>query len=206
MKKEMVLDPPIPWSDDDHDGIKKLRMVSWIVIFLFVLGMYAGSFYPKAYYYLIGDNRSLLDLPNGPVIFDRILGILFVIPAISIILSSFCYPSEEQSQDTTRNRQFHYQLIIFILIIAAGIVYGIFSSELGSFLIFGQWVIVVGCVITPFFIIITSVPLKAYTEKIVANAIANAMASVLNVWNTIYHVIDISVIFRQRPRQIHPNI
>ena len=92
------------------------------------------------------------------------------------------------------------------MIIAAGIVYGIFSSELGSFLIFGQWVIVVGCVITPFLIIITSVPLKAYTEKIVANAIANAMASVLNVWNTIYHVIDISLIFRQRPRQIHPNI
>ena len=104
MKKEMVLDPPIPWSDDDHDGIKKLRMVSWIVIFLFVLGMYAGSFYPKAYYYLIGDNRSLLDLPNGPVIFDGILGTLFVIPTISIILSSFYRPSEEQSQATTRNR------------------------------------------------------------------------------------------------------
>ena len=202
--KKMVLDPPIPWGDDDHDGIRKLRIVTWMVVTLFVLGMYAGGFYPKAYYYLVSDNRSLLDLPNGPVIFDGILGILFVIPTICTILASFYRQSEEQSLATKRNQRFHHQLIIFILIIAAGIVYGIFSSMLGSFLIFGQLCFVGGCVITPFLIIVTSVPLKAYTEKILANALANAMASILNVWNRNCRVIDASLIFLQRPRQIHP--
>ena len=204
--KEMVLDPPIPWGDDDHDCIKILRIVSWMVITLFVVCMYAGGFYPKGYYYLIGDSRSLLELPNGPVIFDGILGVLFVIPTISTIPASFYRQSEEQSLATQRNQRFHHQLIIFILIIAAGIVYGIFSSSLGSFLIFGQLLIVGGCVLTPFLIIITSVPLKAYTEKILANALANAMEYVLIVWNYNFRVIDMSWIFQQRHRQIHPII
>ena len=204
--KEMVLDPPIPWGEDDHDAIKKLRVGSWMVILLFVIAMYGCGFYPKPYYYLIGDNRSLLDLPNGPVIFEVILGLLFVVPTITIILTGFYRQTQEQSFATKRNQQFYYLLIIFILIIAVGIIYGIFSSELGSFLILGQLLIVLGCVIAPFLIIITSIPLKAFTEKILANTLANTMASVVNMLHNNCSAIDISLGCRQGPRQIHPII
>lgn len=208
MMKEMVLDPPIPWGEDDHDGMKKLRICSWIVITLFVLVMYVSGLYPKPYYYLIGDNRSLLDLPNGPVIFDGLLCLLFVIPTIittvTIILTCFYRQTEEQSLAMKRNQQFYYLLITFILVIGAGIVFGMFSSELGSYLKFGQLLIVVACVIAPFFIIITSIPLKAYTEKILANAFANVMAYAVNVLHNNCPVIDLSLVVRPPPRQIQP--
>jgi len=204
--KEMVLDPPIPWGEDDHDAIKKLRVGSWMVILLFVIVMYGCGFYPKPYYYLIGDNRSLLDLPNGPAIFEGFLGILFVVPTITIILTGFYRQKEEQSLATKRNQQFYYLLIIFILIIAAGIIYGIFSSELGSFLIFGQLLTVVGNVIAPLLIIITSIPLNAFTKKILAHTLAKTMASVVNILHNNCPVIDFPLVFRQGPRQIHPII
>ena len=200
--KKMVLDPPMPWGEDDQDGFKKLRGTCLIVSIILGMTMYGSGFHPRPYYYLIGDNRSLLDLSNSTIVFEGILGLLFIIPAIAITRTGFYRQTEEQSLATKRNQQFYYLLIAFILIIATGIVYGIFSSRMGSFLIFGQLMVVLGCIVMPAAIIRTSVPVWSYTLKI----ILNVKAYLGNWFHDNIPAIYIFSCFPQRSPQIQPII
>ena len=167
--KEKVIDPQMPWGDGDDKASNKIRVMNALSIAFFVSTMYAEGFYPKAYYYFIGDHTPLLELSNGPKIFEGVLGILFIIPTITIIITLFYHQTEEQAQATRREGKVYFLVVTFIFIMVAGVIYGAFSDRLGHFLIFGQYLQTVATIITPFIVILSSPPLKLFVLKVLSD-------------------------------------
>ena len=198
--KEKVIDPPMPWEDDDDQVIKKFRTLVILSITLFVSVMYAQGLYPKAFYYLIGDHTPILDLSNGPKIFECVLGILVIAPTITIILTAFYRQTEEQALETRREGKVYLLIVTFILIMVSGMVYGAFSDKMGSFLTFGQCLATVAMVVTPCFIILSSQPLKSFAQKVVLNF----SSSMLDKMNNYYRQTIACIEINRRSRQIAP--
>ena len=198
--KEKVIDPPMPWGDGDDKASNRIRVMNAVSITLFVSIMYAEGFYPKAYYYFIGDHTPLLELSNGPKIFEGVLGILFIIPTITIILTIFYHQTEEQAQATRREGKVYFLVVILIFIMVAGVIYGAFSDKLGHFLIFGQCLLTVANVITPFIVILSSPPLKSFVRKVASDFTSSFVGRMEHFRSRISNLINVS----QRSNQIVP--
>ena len=167
--KEKVIDPPMPWYDDDEKVMKKIRIMIVLSIAFFVTAMYTEGLYPKAYYYIIGDHTPLMDLSNGPKIFEGVLGILSIVPTVTMILACFYRQTEEQALATKREGKVYLLVVTFIVIMVSGMVYGAFSDRLGHFLTVGQFLVTVAMVGMPCFIILKSNPLKSSCRKVILN-------------------------------------
>jgi len=198
--KEKVVDPPMPWNDDEDTILKKIRIITILSIILFVFSMYREGFYPKAYYYFVGDHTPLLNLSNGPKIFEAVLGILFIVPTITIFLRCFYAQTEEQSVANKQEGKVYVLVVTFIVIMVSGVIYGAFSDKMGHFLIIGQCLITIACVATPFATILLSDPLKSFAQKVASET----SASLAERFHSYYGQINAFVVLHQRSPQIAP--
>ena len=198
--KEKVIDPPMPWYDDDEKVMKKIRIMIVLSIAFFVTAMYTEGLYPKAYYYIIGDHTPLMDLSNGPKIFEGVLGILSIVPTVTMILACFYRQTEEQALATKREGKVYLLVVTFIVIMVSGMVYGAFSDRLGHFLTVGQCLVTVAMVGMPCFIILKSHPLKSSCRKVTLNF----YSLVTDKFTAHYGRFNTCMKLRQRPNQIVP--
>ena len=198
--KEKVIDPPMPWGEGDDKVSNKIRVMNVVSITFFVSTMHAEGFYPKAFYYFIGDHTPLLELSNGPKIFEGVLGVLFIIPTITIILTIFYHQTEEQVQATRREGKVYSLVVIFIFIMVAGVIYGAFSDKLGHFLIFGQCLLTVANAITPFIVILSSPPLKLFVQKVASDFTSSFVGRMDHLIRQISTLVNVN----QRSNQIVP--
>ena len=83
MTKEMVLDPSMPWNDDDLTLFKKLRIGSYLASASLLTAMYTTLGHPKIYYGLVGDYRPIWEFPTGTLISLGI--VLFLITTYALI-------------------------------------------------------------------------------------------------------------------------
>ena len=54
-KKANVLDPSMPWGDDDQKGIKWIRVVASTITLVLTSTMFGLGLYPKTYYWFSGQ-------------------------------------------------------------------------------------------------------------------------------------------------------
>ena len=133
--KKAIVDPAMPWGDNEQLGINIIRLVVITPILGFSTAMYIIGVYPKLYYIYIGNYAPLDELPNGTTLFSTLL-IGFFINFIIIFLVSKCYESTKcQHQIETGipsqlNRVFVICLIYFSFVILKGLfgVFGVRSS------------------------------------------------------------------------------
>ena len=85
--KELKLDPPMPWNQDEYVVSKKVRLTSMLLSVLFVATLFTTGGYPKIYFNLIGDKRPFSQLPMLTSINSGMITILLITYMIMLTLN-----------------------------------------------------------------------------------------------------------------------
>ena len=80
MKVTNMLDPPMPWEDDDGKGMKWIRMIAAMFTLLFTSITFGIGIYPKTYYWFSGQEMSFYEDTAAPIIY----------PTVFLFLMSTC--------------------------------------------------------------------------------------------------------------------
>jgi hypothetical protein len=168
-KKEMVLDPHLPWVEDDRFAIKMMRLISLVFVASLTSILFAYEGYPKVYYIMIGDKTPITELPIGTTAFTMLLFVLIVTYLITSLSAVFY---EQRSiyfgDNTTIPSGLRYLSCLLIFFTGFGQILGVilnFVSD-GEF-----WIIllirqILFGVISPITIISTSSQLRNYVKGI----------------------------------------
>jgi hypothetical protein len=198
MIKQCVVDPEMPWGDDEGHAIRRIQCGSILCVAIFASVMYLCGGQPQAFYYLIGDTRSLLDLPKATLAFTIALISLSALPIMTAPISLYVASGEKSSMDKLRGFTANYLMMMTTTIIGIALVYGVARNHLdvGRHLIVGQGLIFVGCVSAPLILILTRNPLRSYVSKTITNLTGR-------LGNVRFVIMSIGDIFHRRSRQIH---
>ena len=112
MNKEKMLDPPMPWGDDEHRGIIWIRVFCWGLSTGFVITMYVVGLHTATYHLLIGKD------------YDQAIPIIH--SGLNICLLSTCFffiigenyfrkKNEAQAFDPVVSRRLKYLILGFVL-------------------------------------------------------------------------------------------
>ena len=199
--KESIRDPPFPWSLNEKKTLNGIRCT----IILFVIGtvslFYYGGFYPKLYFMLSGDLRSLSELSRGPTIFLSFLGLLLIVPVVSIAVSFSYEMKYGEWPSKKRNLAFFTLICIFVLCLLLGHSSNLMSALFGpaDFLIIGQVLILISSIVGPSLLIMSKQFLRAYTRRLF-DCFSFRVKCVIKEFMTFVREGF------QRSHRIHPNI
>ena len=130
--KEVMLDPPMPWNNDDATIFKRIRCAFFIFVVSFVSTLYAIQEYPKIYYNFIGEDASLSKLKNGTLVFFGVLCTLVITHIITGIgIQLYKYKTKKFLPEAFPNKVRYLMLLIvllFKLLIALGLYTKIFND------------------------------------------------------------------------------
>ena len=113
MVKDNMLDPPLPWNKTQSEPFNsniQLRITNVALTLCLICILYIWDAYPRMYYNLKGDGRTLLNLPMGTMVISGIeVTLIFTYTATSIVTEVWQYT---QRLDIERSlpRQWNYLL------------------------------------------------------------------------------------------------
>ena len=183
MMKAVMLDPPMPWGDDESLGVRKIRAACFVPSIGFTSTMYFFGLYPKLYYVFIGNGISYLALPRPTFIFPGLLVFLLITCIITSLGAKFYGSSNKQFIDIIIPREMNNFLWMMLVVLAIMLLAGgfdIFETR-------NRWNIFVVLIsiiplITPAFVIIKNDSLKSYVVKLIKNGLEDAF--LLNIYLT----------------------
>ena len=167
--KEKVLDPSLPWDDDDLTFLRKFRAGSFLLANIFLVTLFVSEGYPKIYYDLIGDGRHISELPAGTSMSASLLLILI----ISYAITSMATHLSNSNQGEYIATRFPHRLNCFskMILSIAGVM-----SLFGVFMNFNKggnvWManllmgIILGLLL-PTYIILNTAQMKTYLENVI---------------------------------------
>ena len=159
--KKMVLDPPMPWDNDEKFGIKMIRLAVGVVSFGCPLILFLFEVYPRIYFDFVNQPHPKSSLLfTGPCIIQ-------VIVLLTIMLTEKCY---KKNGDQLTNTIIPYQVNYFLL--CNILMYGYILFELSAQLLYPdtRWTVfqilisILG-VTTPIIGILRSEKLSTYSVK-----------------------------------------
>ena len=169
MMKKALVDPPMPWGDNESLGINIIRTVIILPVIIFTTTMFLLDTFPKNHLSpLLENNTSILELPKGASIFA--IPIIFLFIALIITFLATCYlkpyyeSTEQPSIDTGIPSQIQY-IGLFTLIMASATFIFMFDLLAKR----GRWTFYlsysVGSFIIPLIMILKSKQLKDYVKS-----------------------------------------
>ena len=202
--KELKLDPPMPWNQDEYVVSKKFRLTSMLLSFLFVLTSFTTGGYPKIYFNLIGDNRPFSQLPILTSINSGMITILLISYMVTLIGGKVY---QTRLELTTQPRLFSETAQSWFLIAACLLGVGIITGFL--FNVYGGgniWIVLFlfqlkTTIITPISIIYCTPELRTFVKC----TIRNIMDYIWDVINYSFSKIS-KAIQLNRSSQIQPII
>ena len=168
--KTVMIDPPMPWGEDERLGIKTIR-ISWASLSIGILSIqYAIGMYPNWYYlFTIGYHTSLYALKFTSTI-DRVLKFIMVVSCVLLFLGEKYYRSiNKKTNDPNIPRQMDY----FTWIILLTILFSFLLHSLGALQIFKpttrlefwQVSMTITLVLPPAIVILRTEQLKSYAIR-----------------------------------------
>ena len=115
---KMIVDPPMPWGDDELSGIRIIRVVTGSLVLIFIMSMYALGIYPPFYYIYIGNYEQLTALPKGTVIFPILFIILMITLSITSIGATYYQVKNQNNIDTGIFIFMPFDQIMYVVILA----------------------------------------------------------------------------------------
>ena len=88
--RKLLLDPPMPWDQDERSISKKVRFACMLLSLAFVSALFGTGGYPKIYYNLTGDNRTFSQLSIMTSI-NSITIIFFLITYVIMLIATKVY-------------------------------------------------------------------------------------------------------------------
>ena len=170
MKKDMLLDPSMPWDNESNNGANSI-MITRLAIIPFSLWLtimlYSGM-HPKLYYVAIGDHRASLNVPNSHIVMIMIWGILISLLFLTYIINLYqSYFNNSSSIGTSTQKLPNMSVLFGIKMIIAficsfGMVF--IGIEDRAWLIVQSCQVLIGLVLPTYTILVTP-PLKSYVKK-----------------------------------------
>ena len=202
MVRQNVVDPEMPGGVNETKSIRNIRYISFLCVSILASVMFLSKSYPHHFYYLLGDELSLLHLPNSALIFAITLVFLSALPLITAVMINLCIQDEDKSQASRicgyKSSVMRTSFLVIIFVIAIAICYGFFRQHFkaGSYIIVGQLLVIVACVLAPLVMILRSHPLRSYVTKTLSN-------SMVTYRYMIDKIMSCPVTFIRRSRRIH---
>ena len=181
--KEKVLDPSLPWNEDDLTILRRFRLGSFLLANIFLVILFASKGYPKVYYDLIGDDRYLSELPTETSICAG-LNILLIITYIITCMATKLSKSNQGEYVATRfPQQLHWLSKMFLSIAGVIILFGVFKNSLkgGNFWLAHFVVGVVLGLLLPTYIILTTAQMKTYLKNVIIRVKSETVIFLLQI-------------------------
>jgi hypothetical protein len=131
--KEMVLDPKFPCVEDDRVAIKMMRFISLVFVTSVTTLLFAYEEYPRPYYYMIGDQRPITELPMGTNALLMLIGVLIATYIIALFASVFYQQrSIFFGENTAISSGFRHFSSLIIFFTGLGLVFGAIFNFMGD--------------------------------------------------------------------------
>ena len=134
MKKETILDPAMPWGEDDEKGMKWIRIFCWGPTVGALSTMYACNIYPTLFYIMIGHDS----MHSGSYIYVT-MDVILVATNIILMVSGKYYKAtnEQRSFEDLVPMRILYLFWNFLLLLGIGMIIVLVSI---SSLQYGFWI------------------------------------------------------------------
>ena len=137
ISKEKMLDPPMPWGDDEQRGIIWVRIFCWGFSIVLTIIMYACGIFTPFYYSLIGKDID----PSAPIIHSGINIFLFTTCAFFLVGEKYYHKNDDgQTFDPMATRRLKYLSLGFLLAVLFLTITGVFVNIPSASKQFGVWV------------------------------------------------------------------
>ena len=202
--KELKLDPPMPWNQDEYVVFKRVKLISMLLSFAFVSSLFGTEGYPMMYFKLIGDKRSFSQLPTMTSINSGVILALLFSYLLMLLASKFYKTRLDMA---TQPRFFSEKAQSWFLVVACLLGVGICAGFVLNMYGGGNiWIALFlyqlkTTVFTPIFIIYFTPELKTYVKC----TIRKNMECIADFVNCNCSKI-LGVIWTKRSSQIQPII
>ena len=137
MSKEKMLDPPMPWVDDEQRGIIWIRVFCWGFSIVLSITMYAYGIPTPFYYSSIG---KVID-PSAPIIHSGINIFLFTTCAFFLVGEKYYHKNNDgQTFDPITTRRLKYLSLGFVLAVLFLTISPVFVNIPSTPKQFGVWI------------------------------------------------------------------
>ena len=201
MTKEVMLDPPMPWNNDDAKIFKRMRYAFFIFVVSFVSTLYATQEYPKLYYNFITEDASLSKLKNGALIYFGFVCTLVITHVItSIGIQVYKWKTKTIIPEAFPNKVRYLMLtivLLFKILIVIGLYTDIFNDgKIWSVLLLYQ---TTATILSPAYIVYTTEQLKRYAKITVKKLTVSLVDSLKNAHSLVFRIFYV-----KRTSQIQP--
>ena len=163
MTKTKMLDPPMPWGNDDEFGIKIIRFIVGGISIGYPLILFPFEIFPKVYYDFVN-----LPHPKSALLFS-VPCIVLVVVFLTTVMVDKCHRRKE-SQQTSPN--IPNQVNYFLLSSTLSFAFILFELSVQLLDPNTRWAVIqvllaILAVTTPFAVILSSEKLSTYSIKFV---------------------------------------
>ena len=132
-RKTNILDPPMPWGDDDDKGIKWIRLIATLVSLILTSTMFGLGIYPTSYYWFSRQEiPSLSKESMSFYVFPILLIVLIFTSIITALAGKFYKRQIPHPADSNIPHQIDYFHMTFCFLLFLMVLLGesqIFSSN-----------------------------------------------------------------------------
>ena len=201
MKKELTLDPPLPFGHDETAIIKMIRLT--IIIFILLMSvMYGLDEYPLFYYRLTGGHTTLSKLPFS----TQLLAGMIITLTLSVLVASLVNKFYRRTNDvlgtgedqSTRMLNPSVMFAVLMPITFIGFISIIFGVSVSAATLIGQ---ILHGVLFPGYLILYTAQLKNYAKKTMSNMITKFQRKIedMNL-----HALHFFRLFNTNSNQVQP--
>ena len=172
MKANMV-DPPMPWGDNERLGIIMIRLFTGVLSIGIVSIIYVLGFYPKlCYLFKLGYYTSTMEFPQNSLILPGYLFVLQIVCLLTYLGAKKYESSNNQLREGITFRQIQFFFWIVMLLFLSWHICETFQiSGLKN-----QWRLLqvlasISLAVAPLLVILTTNQLKSYVLKILENVL-----------------------------------
>ena len=171
MNKEKMLDPPMPWGEDEHRGLLRIRIFYWGLSIGFVITMYVVGLHTATYHLLIGKDYD----QSIPIIHSG-LNILLLLTCFFFIIGEnyFRKRNDAQAFDPVVSRRLKYLILGFVFTALITAICNISIQTMSKSL--GLWIkkrvfnsLLVVEILVAIYTISNAEQLKSYISKLMTN-------------------------------------
>ena len=108
VKKEKMLDPPMPWGDNETLGVRSIRLSCSLVSGIFTSTMYGLKLHPRLYHLFVGNFAPLYSFSGATLIFPGVFIGLLVTYTIVFGGTEFCQSCKTPPNDSLVFRQLNW--------------------------------------------------------------------------------------------------
>ena len=194
MVKDNMLDPPLPWNKIHSEPFSsniQLRITNISLTLSLICILYICDAYPRMYYILKGDRRTLLNLPIGTIAIYVIEVTLIITYTATSIVTEVLQHTQRLDIERSLSRQWNYLLRANLILAGVFVLCGFLIPHGKRYLwIAFQIIMTTMGVILPGWIIVALTPLRRYVVRrmrINTEYIIETFNSILNYIQTIRH-------------------